>query len=149
MVEEVVTEIETPKRRGRQPVTRENVDERFNVLISRLSKSDQRELEKLRKDEAKLKKVKTVKPKRPEKPTVISETMASFLGVKKGELVSREDVLRRVWAYIREKKDELKVGSGSYKANTKLSQLFGIKRGDLFKPTDVPRFFKQQNVYPK
>merc|ERR1711876_27054 len=59
------------------------------------------------------------------KPLNLSDDLADLIGAKKGEKLSRPEVVKRLWAYIKEKKLQDPENKQFFKPDKKMENIFG------------------------
>jgi len=74
------------------------------------------------------------------KPTMISDTLATFLGKQPGSLLARTEVTREINAYIRTNQLQDKTNGRRINADAKLSSLLGLKTGDELTYFNLQRY---------
>jgi upstream activation factor subunit UAF30 len=62
------------------------------------------------------------------KPLALSDELADLLAVKKGEKLSRPEVVKKLWAYIKEKKLQDPENKQFFKPDKKMEPIFGKER---------------------
>merc|ERR1711970_406384 len=62
------------------------------------------------------------------KPLNLSAELADLLGVKKGEKLSRPEVFKKLWAYIKEKKLQDPENKQFFKPDKKMEPIFGKEK---------------------
>lgn len=161
--EVVVTEVqEEPQEEvvQNEELTRASLNLRYKNLLEKMGqpnqtkaqqRKNQSELRKIQRDESKLSKQSKPKVKRTVKqtPLSISKYLASFLGVDRSTKMTRGEVTKGIWAYIRKKELKTEDKGAVYKANKKIAKLFGISEGDTFKFTEVTGFISKQKMILK
>ena len=74
------------------------------------------------------------------KPTMISDTLSTFLGKQPGTLLARTEVTREINAYIRTNQLQDKTNGRRINADAKLSTLLGLKVGDELTYFNLQRY---------
>ena len=59
------------------------------------------------------------------KPLTLSAELADVVGAKEGEKLSRPEVVKRLWAYIKEKKLQDPENKQFFKPDKKMENIFG------------------------
>ena len=141
-------------------------ESRFLELQSKLgaiinaTKLVQVDFKKLQKDFVKLQKDKSKrrrrqpsdKKKEPSgfaKPTVISEQMCSFLGEKKGTLMARTEVTRRISQYVKKNNLQNPENRREIFPNDKLRKLLEVGKDETLTFFNLQRFMKIHFVKPE
>merc|ERR1712055_639178 len=73
------------------------------------------------------------------KPLNLSAELAEIVGAKKGEKLSRPEVVKRLWAYIKEKKLQDPENKQYFKPDTTMEPVFGKDKVRAF---GMARFLK-------
>jgi upstream activation factor subunit UAF30 len=66
------------------------------------------------------------------KPLSLSDELADLLGVKKGDKLSRPEVVKKLWAYIKEKKLQDAENKQFFKPDKKMEPIFGKEKVRAF-----------------
>ena len=62
------------------------------------------------------------------KPIGLSPALADLMGVAKGEKISRVEVSKRIWAYIREKNLQVPENKQFFTPDAKMAEIFGKEK---------------------
>ena len=62
------------------------------------------------------------------KPLNLSPELADIVGAKKGEKLSRPEIVKRLWAYIKEKKLQDPENKQFFKPDKKMEPIFGKEK---------------------
>ena len=62
------------------------------------------------------------------KPLGLSQALVDLLGVAKGEKLSRVEVVKRLWAYIREKNLQAPENKQYFTPDSKMAKIFGKEK---------------------
>merc|ERR1712203_1047480 len=84
-----------------------------------------------------IKTVKTQKLKMPKgsgltKPLTLSKELADLIGAKKDEKLSRPEVVKRIWAYLKEKKLQDPDNKQFFAPDAKMQPIFGKEKVRAF-----------------
>lgn len=66
------------------------------------------------------------------KPLGLSDELADLIGAKKGEKLSRPEVVKRLWAYIKEKKLQDPENKQFFNPDKKMQPIFGNEKVRAF-----------------
>jgi upstream activation factor subunit UAF30 len=66
------------------------------------------------------------------KPLSLSDDLADLIGAKKGEKLSRPEVVKRLWAYIKEKKLQDPENKQFFNPDKKMIPIFGTEKVRAF-----------------
>ena len=66
------------------------------------------------------------------KPLTLSAELADVVGAKEGEKLSRPEVVKRLWAYIKEKKLQVPENKQFFKPDKKMEPVFGTDQVRAF-----------------
>ena len=66
------------------------------------------------------------------KPLGLSDELADLIGAKKGEKLSRPEVVKRLWAYIKEKKLQDPENKQFFNPDKKMQPIFGTDKVRAF-----------------
>ena len=66
------------------------------------------------------------------KPLTLSPELADVVGAKAGEKLSRPEVVKRLWAYIKEKKLQVPENKQFFKPDKKMEPVFGTDQVRAF-----------------
>ena len=66
------------------------------------------------------------------KPIGLSPALADLMGVAKGEMLSRVEVNKRLWAYIKEKNLQAPENKQFFTPDAKMSKIFGKEKIKAF-----------------
>ena len=79
------------------------------------------------------------------KPLNLSPELADIIGAKKGEQLSRPEVVKRIWAYLKEKKLQDPENKQFFKPDAKMQPIFGKEKVRAF---GMAKFLKTHLTNP-